>query len=327
MTESVQLGIDLAGIGKLLSARRLAVPIYQRSYAWKEEQVKELYNDVNDAYAKERKEYFLGSIVVSDSGNDRPEIVDGQQRLATITILIAAVRDYLLKNGDAGRAGVFEHDFLTSLDRRTMELTPHLRLNDVDHNFFLKRILRRPNEKERIEIEATRASHQRLDKAAQIAAEHVKFITETSSTPIERLLGHIDHVEKNAQVIVVSVPDEANAFMIFETLNDRGLNLSVSDLLKNYLFRVAEDRISEAQLRWASMIGAMETVGDEELAVTYMRHLWSSKYGYTRAKELYSAITSRVNSKQGAIDLATELDTDARYYTALLNPNHELWTR
>jgi hypothetical protein len=58
-----------------------------------------------------------------------------------------------------------------------------------------------------------------------------------------------------------------------------------------------------------------------------MRHLWSSKYGYTRAKELYSAITSRVNSKQGAIDLATELDTDARYYTALLNPNHELWTR
>lgn len=327
MNESVQLGIELAGIGKILAERKLAVPIYQRSYAWKEEQVKDLYNDVNDAATKRDKEYFLGSVVISDHDNGRPEIVDGQQRMATTAILLAAIRDHVFNDKGEERAGVIEEDFLISRDRRTMEMTPKLQLNDVDHDYFLKHILKRPGDPERTAIGATRASHERLEKAAVIAADHVKSIVETTSNSTERLLEYMDHIEKNAQVIVVTVPNEANAFVIFETLNDRGLSLSVSDLLKNYLFRLAEDRIGEAQRRWASMIGALETVGDEEMIVTYIRHFWSSKYGYTRAKELYSEITQRVNSKQGAIDFATELDTNSRYYTALLNPNHDLWTR
>ncbi len=326
MTESVQLGIELAGIGKILADRKLAVPIYQRSYAWKDEQVRDLYNDVNDAASRRNKEYFLGSVVISDQNDGRPEIVDGQQRMATTSILLSAIRDYVFSNGEEDRAGVIEEDFLISRDRRTMEMTPKLQLNDVDHDFFLKRVLMRPDAVERREVTPTRASHKRIDKAAEVAAGHVRSIVQTSSNPTERLLEYMDHVEKNAQVIVVTVPDEANAFMIFETLNDRGLSLSVSDLLKNYLFRLAEDRIGEAQRRWASMVGALETVGEEELIVTYIRHLWSSEQGYTRSKELYSEITRKVNSRQGAIDFASRLDANARYYTALLNPNHDVWT-
>ena len=103
--------IQLEGIGHLLQDSRLAVPPYQRSYAWAEKNITQLFRDLSTALVEQEQEYFLGSIVLIDSPGDRPFVVDGQQRLATITILLAAIRDYFDEKGDQ-RSQNIERDYL-----------------------------------------------------------------------------------------------------------------------------------------------------------------------------------------------------------------------
>jgi hypothetical protein len=165
-----------------------------------------------------------------------------------------------------------------------------------------------------------------MEKAAELARDHVDSIVQISSKPVERLVDWIDYLRSNVRVIWVRVPDHANAFTIFETLNDRGLDLAISDLLKNYLFHLAEDRINEVQQRWISMFGAMEAMDNEKLVVDYIRYLWSSKHGVTREKNLYDSIKKRITSKQAAVDFVNELADSAKLYAAILNTGNELWT-
>ena len=139
--------IALDGIGHLLKDRAFSVPRYQRSYKWEKRNALALFQDISNAIAQVRDEYFLGSIVCIKGAGDRLEIVDGQQRVATTTILIAAIRDHFALAGDEQRTGDIERDFLYQRNRRTQELTPRLVLNDTDHEFFLQRILKRPSER------------------------------------------------------------------------------------------------------------------------------------------------------------------------------------
>jgi uncharacterized protein with ParB-like and HNH nuclease domain len=133
--------IDLDGIGHLLQDSKLQVPTYQRSYAWTEKNVTQLFKDLGTAIAEGENEHFLGSIVLIGETTDRPSVVDGQQRLATITILLAAIRDYFDSKCDSGRANKIESDYLLDTDLRTQEQTPKLKLNETDNDFFYKRIL------------------------------------------------------------------------------------------------------------------------------------------------------------------------------------------
>lgn len=92
------IGIAPSTIGHVLRNQMLAVPINQRAYAWKETHVTDLYQDMQGAIANGEQEYFLGSIVVPQTTNGRPQVVDGQQRLATSVILLAAIRDYFVES-------------------------------------------------------------------------------------------------------------------------------------------------------------------------------------------------------------------------------------
>ncbi|MCU1340696.1 MAG: hypothetical protein JWN92_119 [Candidatus Acidoferrum typicum] len=91
-----QIAIDRETIGHALRDRALYVPIHQRSYAWEREHVTDLYQDFSKAIDDGGGEYFLGAIVVVKGAMDKLEVNDGQQRLATSTILVAAIRDYFV---------------------------------------------------------------------------------------------------------------------------------------------------------------------------------------------------------------------------------------
>lgn len=128
-------------------------------------------------------------------------------------------------------------------------------------------------------------------------------------------------------VICVQVPDDRGAYVVFETMNDRGLRPSAADLLKNHLFGLADNRLDEAERNWVSMTGTLETIpdSDDDIVVTYIRHLWISQHGPTRTKELFDRIKQNINGKQAAIDLSNELAVSAVHYAAILNPSHEMW--
>lgn len=124
---------------------------------------------------------------------------------------------------------------------------------------------------------------------------------------------------------MLSVPDHMNAFMMFETLNDRGLKASQADLLKNHLLSLSHDRIEEAQQQWAKMIGVLESMTTDDIAVTYLHHLLITKFGPTKEREVFGKIKEYANSQSLSLSFLDELSSGANDYAALFNPDHKKW--
>lgn len=322
MTNTESTDIKFAPIAESIGTRLLKVPVYQRSYAWEAEHIAQYFDDIKDAMLDKEQEYFLGS-VVSTKGEEREEVVDGQQRLATTVILLSAVRDFFASAGDVERASQIEAEYLFRKDLRTQETVPRLQLNDTDNDYFIRRILARPNDPDRATT-PTKPSHERINEAAVLAEKYVAVLTKGKDAR-DRLADLVDYLKLNVRVIWLRAADTANAFVIFETLNDRGLDLAISDLLKNYLFLLSENRISEVQSSWTSMLASLENTAGDARVTDYLRHMWSSHYGATRERELYGAIKKKIVTKSDAVQLAKDLEAGAGLYAAMLNVDHPAW--
>ena len=322
-----EIGFEHKGIGAVLSQNRLAVPLNQREYSWEEEHVRDLFEDIGHAIDNGSSTYFLGTIVLTHGEGDLPEVSDGQQRLATTTILLAAIRDYFFLNNDTIRARAIEQEYLMKTDVKTTETVPQLQLNVDDNEFFTKFILSTPNTPER-NINPSKESHNRIKKAAQIATQHIEallspYTKESAKSP--RLVELLEFIKDGAQVILLRVPDHLNAFVMFETLNDRGLKASQADLLKNHLLSLSGNRLKEGQHKWSSMIGILETIGRDDITVTYLHHLLITKHGQITGREVFDKVKQTINSQGRAIEFLDELMDGANDYAALFNPDHKKW--
>lgn len=328
MSKIDKLEARLDGIGHLLADRYIMVPPYQRAYSWTDEQIGELLRDLSDAMRNKDAEYFLGTVVLTKHQAGQHAVIDGQQRLATASILICAIRNYFYSIDDPERADELHRDYLAKKELRGLSETPHLTLMASDNGFYQSQIMSKPPRTAKATIKKNNgASNVRLETALRICTEHVKTLVKTTHSPAAVLLDWIDYLTEKAKVIVVEVNDEAAAYTIFEVLNDRGLELSVSDLLKNFIFRLSGDKVNEAQAHWSKMAGILEGSGaeDNKALKTFIRHAWTSRNGITREKDLYDKIRQHVTGKQRAVELAEELSELALIYVALDNATDELW--
>jgi uncharacterized protein with ParB-like and HNH nuclease domain len=324
MSELDKIRITLNGVGHYLNVTKLQVPKYQRNYAWEETHVNDLFQDISTAIYNDEKEYFIGSIVVKTNKNQREELVDGQQRLVTVTILLVAIRNYFLSINENRKAWKITNDFLISEDFKTDDDVPHLTLNETDDEFFYEYILKE-NAKKYTTSKSTKSSHRRLYAAFLIAQKKVQELVGTSDA-LKALADWIEYLKKSVRVILVEVPDYSNAFTIFETLNDRGLDLAISDLLKNFIFHKSSNLIEKAQANWISMTSVLESAVDESIIVPYIRYLWSSLKGNVREKELYEKIKSALKSKSAALEFSNQLSENAPLYLAILHSDHIFWS-
>jgi hypothetical protein len=126
-------------------------------------------------------------------------------------------------------------------------------------------------------------------------------------------------------VMVLVVPTDADAFLIFETLNDRGADLTIADLLKDYLFGHAGVKLDTVRDGWMQILGALEISAENAIFTTFLRHYWSSVYGAVRERELYKGIKDRVATQAQVVEFIGELQKAAVVYSALLSSNHEYW--
>lgn len=325
MVKKIPLDFDSLGIGSAIKRHRLFVPLNQREYAWEDKQVTELLQDIAGALDN-KPAYFLGTIVLTRGADERLEVVDGQQRLATTSILLAAIRDYLCEMKDDLLVRYVE-DFLFVIDPDERDTVPRLRLNVDDNEFFHHRVLARPNEKRRTTLKPPKlASHKLIESACRLAKQHVEDIVKPISpnNRIDLLTAWVKYLEESVQTIFVTAADDVNAFVMFETQNDRGLTTSQADLVKNYLFSKAGDRITEAQYKWSMMRGTLEALGDNVL-MTYLRHHVISQYGYTIERDVLSKIRDKVNNKPRSHDLLESLSDSANDYVAIQTPEHAKW--
>jgi len=314
-----QIGFEQLGVGSVLKHYHLYVPPNQREYSWTDKEVTKLFTDFAKAIGKGGLPYFLGTIVTIPRGPANLEVVDGQQRLATTAILLHAIRQYLLTHEPvmAESMTAFLSDYTP--DRRSK--APRLKLNTADNELF-RRLM------EGTSLETKRPSHDRLKEAFELAEKHVKSIVSphASKDHGDALNAWINFIEFNALAILLKVPNPSNAFKMFETLNDRGLRTSQSDLVKNYLFGESGDRISEALAKWDSMRSALSTLdAEEDQTLTFMRQTMICMQGHLIENEVFEKVQLIAKGADQAIQFATALDSMASDYVALFNPLSEKW--
>lgn len=269
----IGLTINDVGIAEALSRWQLAVPTNQRAYAWTDDYVDALFDDLTKAFDHNRPIYFLGTIVLTDAPTGVREIADGQQRLATISILIAAIRDYLLELGDDQAANAYQSELLIKYDPPTRDYRAKLRLNEQDDQFFFDYILSAPSEKKPTS-QGVYASNERLKSAAEKARQHVRNITaalKPDQKP-QRLYEWIEYLRTSAVVIAIIVPPTvSSSFRMFETLNARGVSASQVDILRNYLYDNAPVQRSKMHSHWIATQSRIESYGSDELLLKYIR--------------------------------------------------------
>ncbi len=323
MPESSQIAFEQAGLGSVLKHNKLVVPANQRDYAWTDKEVTQLFQDLAKAKAKSA-DYFLGAIVTIPRNNETLEVVDGQQRLATTAIFLAAFREYLTTRNEAVLVESINNEFLTSIDRATRSRVPNLKLNVDDNDLFRKVIV---GEVDNLPRAATRGSHELIVQAYNLAKAQVRYIVQPLDPKDhgDIINDWVSFIENKALVVLLRVPDSADAYKMFETLNARGLDTSQADLIKNYLFGRAGDRIAEVQSRWGYMRGALEALDEDDITVTFLRHGLIVMKGYLREAEVFDVVEEEANSIQSAVNLSANLETLSNLYVATFNPQHERW--
>lgn len=317
-----QTAIHLKGIAQVLAEQRLQVPVHQRSFEW-EEQVRELLEDVEAAFGREHEEYFLGTLVIiSGTAAQPPHVLDGQQRLATVTLMLAAMAEEFDAANDGRSATTLRDNYLAKFDIVTKTESPQLRLNEADDPYF--RTLLKPGYAS--PTRSAPASHKRLYDARVNVGSWVQRKLACEPDKPDWLGRMFQFLTESAYAIHLTVPDDSNAFLIFETLNDRGLDLSIADLLKNYLLSRAgtEDLRSVLDL-WIKAQASLKAYGGEESFRVFLRHFWISKYETVRERDLYRKMKARITSKVNAVEFAQALADGSSLYAAILSTEHEYW--
>jgi len=315
-----QIAFEQTGLGSILKQNQLVIPPNQRDYAWDAElQVSQLFQDF--ARAINDGDYFLGTIVTIPQENGNLEVVDGQQRLATTAILLAAIRDYLRERNESVLVESINNEFLTGIDRTMRERISKLTLNISNNELFNKIVTGN-----RDDLTVSGASNERLMAAYEKATSHVRNIV-AGLDPKDHgdLLNEwVSFIEREALVVLLKVPNGADAYKMFETLNDRGLRTSQADLVKNYLFGRSGRRLNEVNSRWMYMRGALETI-DDEIIIDFLRHSLIVLRGHVREAGVFDAVQDVVRSETAAVTFSSTLETLANTYVATFNPEHEKW--
>lgn len=211
------------------------IPLYQRPYSWTTEQAGELFDDLvsfigldSSVSIDEISPYFLGSIVlIKEESQPEAEVVDGQQRLTTLTILLSALRHTITTPTYAGGMT----DYLYQ-EGKPLEGTPNryrLKLRERDADFFRTYI------QDAGQIAALKKLNagQLSDSQQNIRANAMLYLEALGKLSEDQRVRLAQFVVKNCLLVVVSTPDLDSAYRIFSILNDRGLDLSHSDILKS----------------------------------------------------------------------------------------------
>jgi uncharacterized protein with ParB-like and HNH nuclease domain len=303
------------------------VPEYQRNYSWNAGNWEELWLDIKGA-GEEGGVHYLGAIVLKNEGKDNYTIIDGQQRIATLSILvIAAVKilTELIAKGVDGekneeRKSILMRTFLGDKDPTSLNYTSKLYLNEIDDDFYQTHLLQlrlplnknKLGDSNKLMLSAYEYFYNRISAEPAIANDGEK---------ISEFL--MDVVASSLLFIQITVEDELSAYTIFETLNARGLELTSSDLLKNYLFSLVRSRTDRNALKavWNS-ISSVVTVKD---LPQFLRHFINSRRKLVRKENLFKEIKNTVKSDDQVFGLLEDLKNSADIYMALSDYEDELW--
>lgn len=287
---------DKRSVGQLLATTSpsIVVPNWQRSYSWTVKEVETFWNDLTDFEKSGRAEYFIGSVVIVETSDDKHLLLDGQQRLATSTILLSVIREYL-KRYSADAAGRTQSRYLADIDDATNETTYKLTLNAYDAEFFRRKILESRSDSF-VDPSEERSSHTHISRAREFFdAEFAKqYASLQGKEAYDWALSIQNALTNKLSLIAIFSTDEDSAAEVFETLNDRGIGLSTADLLRNLVMRRASP---SAHDRIISLWDDVLSFDNDQLIKNFIRHYWVSKYGDVKTQSLYREIKTQIEDQ------------------------------
>jgi hypothetical protein len=312
----------------LKDGRRYAVPAHQRDYSWSEDEIDRLFADAEQAIDEGADEYFLGLMVFKPESKDRLVILDGQQRLATAILILSAIREWLRSRGLQTDADQVQGEFIAKRELGGAALEPRLVLNRTNNPAFEKYVIAElPDEEISADLKKLRAHdpNRKLLEAAlhcrQRVRERAARVPKEQAS--EQLFTFTRYLEGNVKVVRLVVPNEANAYTVFETLNDRGLDLTALDLVKNYMFGRAEDKtgFSGLQDQWLQMMGNLASVRADD----FLKAWWTSRRGRVQTAQLFPRFKQANRSVTDVAKTANDMLTTSEQYAALEIADDPLW--
>lgn len=309
--------IKFAALDKSLSdilngKEKYKIPRYQRPYSWTTDEVADLWNDL-----MEEESVFLGSFVFNyEKYNEENfvEVIDGQQRLITLTILMAVLRDTYRELGEDRKFNKTQ-EIIAHTHPITLKEDYRLRCGDTLNKFFNKNI-----QKENSSILAVKTTKSPEQKKIK---ENYKFLKEKIDDELKTHSGKIKQIQFldnlkqrifDFKIIWIRIENDDDAYSIFETVNARGADLTAADLLKNYLFSklpINEGGIDIAQEKWSIIENNIDSAKGPLNVSKFIRYFWLSKYSFVSEKRLYKQVKKEINDPNAFL---TDVVSASEYY-------------
>lgn len=305
------------------------IPRYQRAYSWEESNWRELWEDIKNNVLEKDKEHFLGAVIYyhSDSGSSRfshYEIIDGQQRITTLTILMRVLYEKLREN----KVDVYLRFAKELYEKYVGDIESErffLNLSKKDEIFF-RDFIQKENP---IRKQGKLVSNKNIRKCFEFFAQKINDLSiEDNSKNIEELCWELKKkLETNLIFVVIDVNTDVDAYMIFESINSKRQGLTISDLLKNYIFFAADQyekskadstRLSITEAAWDTMEQELDKIEINQ----YIRHFWISNYKKVFEKELYQQIKFKFGNRcEEVLNFFDNVVLESETYSSIVNAN------
>lgn len=305
------------------------IPEYQREYSWERNEIEDVWIDLLHLHEGNITDHFLGQIVIHlNKEENKKYLIDGQQRTATLTIMLSVFRDMFYEihtKYGIEDAKIDAEDITTQYIGRITSRRNELKvvLGESDKKFF-ERFIQRNEKYDDFILKQLSKSEKRIYDAhsnfTKYLNEYIETITQAEQR-YEKLNNLFYTLIKGFKIMYVETDELNEAFIIFETLNARGKDLETADLLKNNVLRVAGKKLPEVQSSWYKMLDNLGKID----TTRFIRHYWNANNKFVREKDLYKSIRNMITSPKNSVELVEDLEKLSLIYSALDNPNEEIY--
>lgn len=311
-------------IENVLTKGSYVIPDYQREFAWTVDNIKELINDINESTLIEN--YFIGHMVLQgDFNGNHFEVVDGQQRITTITIILCAIRDIfserskdealeraLIEDMEAYSDAINEK-YIFNKDRNNKTFV--VLDSEMPYPLFQKLVQSKPSEKD-FKITPEKSGDKKIKDA------YNQCISEFKELSHDELVILRDKI-LNLELIFVAVKDEADIQNVFETLNAKGKDLDAFDLIKSKVFKLypKEAHLKEPKDSWKKIVD--NTQGN---SLSFLNNFWASRYKKVSDKNIFKEFIRTSKEKDFDYkDFLANLVLDSEIYHKIIVPKESDW--
>ena len=315
----------------ILGYNYYCIPRFQRPYSWLRENISDYWTDT---IAESDGDYFIGSMVVYKTSSDLYGVVDGQQRLTTITMMLCAVRNALKSEGFNDLAdGVHRFIERPNIDNKLVYVlsteTSYPYFQEYIQKFGEATVEANPMEEEKNLKTSFEQVCEYVKESVEVIKNDPTISEESKKERVKNKLVEIRDRVLSPKLIFVELEDEDDAYIIFETLNTRGKELNVSDLVKNYLTKLlkpANVGVDTAKIQWERIVGTIEGSSADLRMDTFLHHYWLSQKDYVTMKKLFKKVKKEVK-KGSAQSFLNRLEKDAETYREINEPSAKKWKK